>query len=642
MGKKRYLNNFITKWIKSDLPEDCSTVLLLGVTRIPTSPLPPRRPTSLPHNKQPPESPKPNRGGAFKNRRALVRRNSSKKWRNIETQDILPCSRNVPDILCAPSGSDDSVAPPEPCTNPPTKISNESYVGTTVMDRSVDSIGTCSLDIDASIIIPDLTDKSSTGTLKSASILSPAPPPHLPSYINLACTVNGYSTTTNYDPQRVIKSRDASPNRWDFSNLTPAYSVQNALLSPPNLVPLPTEIDKNMAEQTLTQHHHQFYSTSKTIEFCSKESRFSSSFLTPDNVDACFDNKRINSKSIHFKSEISTNITNGQKQYESVLSRQEISNDKETKSFIQQRVERLYGPGALAQGFFVTKRQSKRSSESDKEASLNCNVDNHSKSMNDQLLLDTIDDKQCSNNHVLPVLRHLRPEFRAQLPIVSPRKSGEKAKIVDVKSNGVCESQAADAVEIVINPSDVVEEESSEKDGRYFLKILDRETTRLLKLADNCENELNADLPEEMVGKIHSAAGKAKLLVSQKMQQFKGLCTNNITQVKGEKFPTTNEDLQGFWDMVMLQVDQVDNLFREIDKLKSNGWKEEIEEKKPQNNGNVNKVKKVVNRTQNASNIEARKQRELERKRLIEERRKAMKNKNKLDDNVEIFVPESS
>jgi hypothetical protein len=73
---------------------------------------------------------------------------------------------------------------------------------------------------------------------------------------------------------------------------------------------------------------------------------------------------------------------------------------------------------------------------------------------------------------------------------------------------------------------------TGEKDGHYFLKILQNETNRLLKLADNVEIELsNDDLPEEIVGKIHSAAGKARLLVSQKMQQFKGLCTNNITQV---------------------------------------------------------------------------------------------------------------
>lgn len=51
-----------------------------------------------------------------------------------------------------------------------------------------------------------------------------------------------------------------------------------------------------------------------------------------------------------------------------------------------------------------------------------------------------------------------------------------------------------------------------------------------------------------------------------------GLCHKNINQVPGEPFPTTPEDLQGFWDMVMLQVTQIDELFAELDELKANNW----------------------------------------------------------------------
>jgi hypothetical protein len=153
----------------------------------------------------------------------------------------------------------------------------------------------------------------------------------------------------------------------------------------------------------------------------------------------------------------------------------------------------------------------------------------------------------------------------------------------------------------------------------------------------------NDDLPEEIVGKIHSAAGKARLLVSQKMQQFKGLCTNNITQSETEAFPTTNEDLQGFWDMVMLQVDQVDALFKEIDTIKANNWKEVKPEivTKASANG---KSKKVVNRIKpvSAANEEARKKREAQRKQMIEERRRAMKAQNRAVESIEIFVPECS
>lgn len=61
--------------------------------------------------------------------------------------------------------------------------------------------------------------------------------------------------------------------------------------------------------------------------------------------------------------------------------RQEYSNGTETKSFIQQRVERLYGPGALAQGFLVMNR---RLSESEQKQ--NVSTEKHSKSLTDKLL----------------------------------------------------------------------------------------------------------------------------------------------------------------------------------------------------------------------------------------------------------------
>lgn len=52
-----------------------------------------------------------------------------------------------------------------------------------------------------------------------------------------------------------------------------------------------------------------------------------------------------------------------------------------------------------------------------------------------------------------------------------------------------------------------------------------------------------------------------------------GLCHNSLNQLPGEKYPTTFEDLQGFWDMVLLQVDHVDSLFKEVDSYRANNWK---------------------------------------------------------------------
>lgn len=41
-----------------------------------------------------------------------------------------------------------------------------------------------------------------------------------------------------------------------------------------------------------------------------------------------------------------------------------------------------------------------------------------------------------------------------------------------------------------------------------------------------------------------------------------------------EPFPTTGEDLAGFWDMVNIQVEHVKSLFHEIQTLRNNGWLE--------------------------------------------------------------------
>ncbi|GJQ66346.1 vlc [Trypoxylus dichotomus] len=494
-------------------------------------------------------------------------------------------------------------------------------------------------------LLLDWSEASSIGTLRSASIPPTSPEPRLPSYLSLACTVNGYSTTTNYDPERLARSRDTSPHRPNEhnahqDNLT-TYSTHNNLLSPPNLVPLPIynsilnaqKYTKNMSDNaiaTATYRHREFYSSNSnttTTTFISSETKnITSTIYSSDTVGTCLENGiRNTSKSVKYEANTLTAGLNST----SEKSVQEYSSARE-KSVIQQRVERLYGPGFLAQGFLLVKRQKNKSFETENlEKNTKATQDKHSKSMNDQLLTDESLEsglKQSTSSPTLPVFRHLRPEFRAQLPIVKSKKAVENnmpksvtiPTIVEgIKVNGhsndvdrePCDNKtltlhgntSVNGTEVINGTQDVCDkinlnnssEEIVTKDGHYFLSILEKETTRLLRLADQAEKELEQeDLPEEAKGYLRSASGKAKLLVSQKMQQFRGLCTNNIKQVEGEAFPTTNEDLQGFWDMIMLQVDQVDTLFKELDTLRSNNWQEQ----KPVviTNGSSNKPKKIV------------------------------------------------
>ena len=46
------------------------------------------------------------------------------------------------------------------------------------------------------------------------------------------------------------------------------------------------------------------------------------------------------------------------------------------------------------------------------------------------------------------------------------------------------------------------------------------------------------------------------------------------TQNVEEQFQTTSQDLAGFWDLVMIQVDDVRLMFAEIEQLRQNAWKE--------------------------------------------------------------------
>lgn len=94
-----------------------------------------------------------------------------------------------------------------------------------------------------------------------------------------------------------------------------------------------------------------------------------------------------------------------------------------------------------------------------------------------------------------------------------------------------------------------------------------------------------------MVGVVLAAIGKSRLLANKKFKQFEGkqqffqfqknlyvksfffsgLCDENL-RPKADGPPTRSGDLQGFWDMMMLQVENIDAAFSEIQKCRENGW----------------------------------------------------------------------
>ncbi|XP_062601997.1 neurofilament heavy polypeptide-like [Saccostrea cucullata] len=128
-----------------------------------------------------------------------------------------------------------------------------------------------------------------------------------------------------------------------------------------------------------------------------------------------------------------------------------------------------------------------------------------------------------------------------------------------------------------------------EHDVKYFRNLLSSETNRLNALSEKWEGINTPDLSEEVQGQIRTVIGQAQLLIAQRFKQFTGL-VDNCEFKTGEK-ETTCTDLQGFWDMIYFQVEDVDKKFEDLQERKESGWVKKSPEL-------VKKVvkKKVVNK----------------------------------------------
>lgn len=191
-----------------------------------------------------------------------------------------------------------------------------------------------------------------------------------PSYLNLACCVNGYSNYTNYDSierREINKSREVSPNRPIIMSRK-QHSNDN-LLS----VPMPVTFVKHSSPLTSIQK------------------RFASLNITDKDTT---DNASM--------------TTNGNG---SVTTR---------KSFIQQRVEKLYGTTKI-----LTSVKSSDSIQLNGNGTIHHTNGSTNGSSNGTSLVDEKENDEISMNS-LPVMKHLngRPEFCKQLQFMnSPKKS---------------------------------------------------------------------------------------------------------------------------------------------------------------------------------------------------------------------------
>uniref|UniRef100_A0A3Q1FVU1 Discs, large (Drosophila) homolog-associated protein 5 n=1 Tax=Acanthochromis polyacanthus TaxID=80966 RepID=A0A3Q1FVU1_9TELE len=131
----------------------------------------------------------------------------------------------------------------------------------------------------------------------------------------------------------------------------------------------------------------------------------------------------------------------------------------------------------------------------------------------------------------------------------------------------------------------------SKHDVPYFRSEIANETDRLTTLSLQWESKVEDEsIPEEMRDRMRTAVGQARLLMKERFKQFSGL-VDDCEFGRGEKI-TTCTDLQGFWDMVYYQVEDVNKKFDALKEAEGRGW---VEEHKP-----PPRQRKVVKKPQTA------------------------------------------
>ncbi|CAL9698874.1 unnamed protein product [Knipowitschia caucasica] len=140
-------------------------------------------------------------------------------------------------------------------------------------------------------------------------------------------------------------------------------------------------------------------------------------------------------------------------------------------------------------------------------------------------------------------------------------------------------------------PTSAADAEEPQHDVPFFRSEIVNETERLMELCTHWESKVEDEsIPEEMRDRMRTAVGQARLLMKERFRQFSGL-VDDCDFGRGEKI-TTCTDLQGFWDMVYYQVEDVHKKFDALKAAEGQSW---LEEQKP-----VPRQRKVVKKSADA------------------------------------------
>nr|XP_039248637.1 myosin-1-like isoform X1 [Styela clava] len=164
----------------------------------------------------------------------------------------------------------------------------------------------------------------------------------------------------------------------------------------------------------------------------------------------------------------------------------------------------------------------------------------------------------------------------------------------------------------------------------HFRNLLLSETERITKTCDKWENilmeiesdeDVNVKIHDTILGDMRTTVGQGRLIMRERFHQFSGL-VDNCEFGTSEK-PVTCQDLQGFWDMIYFQVEDVDAKFELLNKCQAADWDSNILAK-PVCKKNIKKiVKRKTNKKDDSKKSEiAKKRREDFAKKRAEARKR--------------------
>ncbi|KAM9294047.1 disks large-associated protein 5 [Gastrophryne carolinensis] len=122
------------------------------------------------------------------------------------------------------------------------------------------------------------------------------------------------------------------------------------------------------------------------------------------------------------------------------------------------------------------------------------------------------------------------------------------------------------------NSNGPLQPEVAQHDVPYFRGLLKSEIRRLTMMCSEWDKRIDMEIPEDAKDLVRTTVGQTRLLITERFKQFEGLVDNCEFRL-GEK-ETTCTDLDGFWDMIYFQIEDVGKKFVNLQKLEANAWQQ--------------------------------------------------------------------